>query len=852
MLLKKKYINYKYINSFKNFFSKLVYILGLISLSLIIIVTIYYFTSGINVRYPGIQLIKKIDKVILDRHIGFSIFKIGDYIKIKSNNLRYIFTKNKLEEVIIKIDQQNLYNLELQRQQRLGKLGSTKDNLYNFSNAEMILNGETYPIKLRVKGDRSIHWHDKNKTSYKIDLRGSKRIWGLEEFSVQKPITRNYTYEFLFHKMLEFNNLLSLKYFFINLSLNDTKQGVYAVEEGFSKELIERNKKRNGPIFGIDEIISDSPEGIVFPNVLFDLYSKDYWLSNHPKLTESAISKLNRFKNGEINSDKIFDLEKWATYFAITDLTNAYHGAISKSVKFYYNPATSKFEPIGFDAHISTNYTNDFLLIDFLDSKNKNCTAICYDRNWFLSFFKNIDGELNDKFIDYYLNKLEKFSTEIFLQKFDAKYSEKINFFNSQVYSDNSKTDQGGMYEGFGLFIYNNKLLSDRAQFIRNRIKNINDIGYLQYSLKQNKIIFDNLNKSFFKKLNISCKKNKDATEFIYGDIEIDYQKDCKYAIGNRKINPIKNIFILKNKLETQYKKLTEFDEIENIDGIYYLNKNIEIKNNYFFPKDKKLIIKSGVKINFKNDSVIFSEGSIIFEGSNDKPIIIDGQNGTGSLVLYNNFFSFDNVILKNLSYPKNASKILYGGINIIESNLSIHDMVILNSNSEDAINIISSNSLIKNLKVKNIFADAIDIDFGNLEFENINCENISNDCFDVSGAMIYGKILKGDTIKDKGLSFGENSSGTISNLEINNAKLGVAVKDGSKLILSNYKLENNEYDLAVFNKKNEYESSSLNIDNSVSDTKLKYLIGFKNQIKMDNILLEKKIDNKTINNLFY
>ena len=72
----------------------------------------------------------------------------------------------------------------------------------------MILNGETYPLKLRVKGDRSIHWHDKNKTSYKIDLRGSKRIWGLEEFSVQKPITRNYTYEFLFHKMLEFNNFV--------------------------------------------------------------------------------------------------------------------------------------------------------------------------------------------------------------------------------------------------------------------------------------------------------------------------------------------------------------------------------------------------------------------------------------------------------------------------------------------------------------------------------------------------------------------------------------------------------------------------------------------------------------------
>ena len=109
---------------------------------------------------------------------------------------------------------------------------------------------------MRVKGDRALHWYDKNQTSYKIDIRGEDRVWGLEEFSIQKPITRNYVYEYIFHKFLEFNGLISLKYFFVNLSLNDTKQGIYAVEEGFSKELIERNKKRNGPIFGLEEMDS--------------------------------------------------------------------------------------------------------------------------------------------------------------------------------------------------------------------------------------------------------------------------------------------------------------------------------------------------------------------------------------------------------------------------------------------------------------------------------------------------------------------------------------------------------------------------------------------------------------------
>ena len=66
----------------------------------------------------------------------------------------------------------------------------------------------------------------------------------------------------------------------------------------------------------------------------------------------------------------------------------------------------------------------------------------------------------------------------------------------------------------------------------------------------------------------------------------------------------------------------------------------------------------------------------------------------------------------------------------------------------------------------------------------------------------ISGSFLTGNKIYDKGLSFGENSIGEISNIDFQNAKLGIAVKDGSKLKLSNYKLVNNEYDLAVFNKK--------------------------------------------------
>jgi hypothetical protein len=136
-------------------------------------------------------------------------------------------------------------------------------------------------------------------------MRKNNRIWGLEEFSIQKPITRNYTYEYLFHKFLEEAGLLSLKYFFVNLYFNDENRGLYAVEESFSKELLERQKKRNGPIFGLDEEISN-----VYPNVHYDLYSSKFWLKEQPNLVKSAFSILNNQKDNakDLNTFDHFDL----------------------------------------------------------------------------------------------------------------------------------------------------------------------------------------------------------------------------------------------------------------------------------------------------------------------------------------------------------------------------------------------------------------------------------------------------------------------------------------------------------------------------------------------------------------
>ena len=66
------------------------------------------------------------------------------------------------------------------------------------------------------------------------------------------------------------------------------------MEEGFSKELVERQQLRNGPIFGISEEF-----GEYYPNVRYELYSEKYWATEYPDMMPKIFSILNDIKNNE-------------------------------------------------------------------------------------------------------------------------------------------------------------------------------------------------------------------------------------------------------------------------------------------------------------------------------------------------------------------------------------------------------------------------------------------------------------------------------------------------------------------------------------------------------------------------
>ena len=113
------------------------------------------------------------------------------------------------------------------------------------------------------------------------------------------------------------------------------------------------------------------------------------------------------------------------------------------------------------------------------------------------------------------------------------------------------------------------------------------------------------------------------------------------------------------------------------------------------------------------------------------------------------------------------------------------------------------------------------------------------------------GTELTIDKSYDKGLSIGENSNVNIKNLLMKNNRVAVAVKDGSTVYLENVESINNEYDLAVFIKKEEYDSPNLVIKNFSKKNK-KILQSKNSKLIIDNEIILGQQSNTYINSILY
>lgn len=282
----------------------------------------------------------------------------------------------------------------------------------DFVPATINSNGRKIKAKLRLKGDMLDHLEGR-KWSYRVKVKGSDHFDGMRVFSIQHPMTRGYHWEPIFYSFLREFKIITPRYYFTNVTINGEDIGIMAIEEHFSKEILESQAKREGAIVRFDE--SNARAGLLdnsaHSHFATSAHLKAFRMAkveknkNILKTYHSMMAKVLKYQKEEIPLEEILDIKQMAYFSAAAEVWNAEHGLWWTNMRFYINPITMKLEPIAFD--------NESLHFEHrLSILSHNIIGI-YPISNFLK---------NEKFQKEYLNALLEISSK--LEKNINKYKE--------------------------------------------------------------------------------------------------------------------------------------------------------------------------------------------------------------------------------------------------------------------------------------------------------------------------------------------------------------------------------------------------------------------------------------------
>ena len=289
------------------------------------------------------------------RHIFLLLILISANVSIgqfKSTDFR---KRAKLtEDVELLLNDAALQILNEKRDKALKK-GALQTEVDSWVKSQMVVEGDTHAVKVRLKGDWLDHLGE-NKWSFRVKMK-TGHVNNVREFSLQHPKTRDYLSEYDFHELLIHEELITTKYDFVQVKVNGDSWGWYAIEEHFEKELLDHKGYREGPIvrfsedgfWNIQVHEKKTRKDIDFKYPVFMSssilpYSKKrtYKDSSLRELFQMSASMLESYRQKKSKVSDVFDADREARLYVLTDIYEAYHGLVWHNRRFYMNPLTGR------------------------------------------------------------------------------------------------------------------------------------------------------------------------------------------------------------------------------------------------------------------------------------------------------------------------------------------------------------------------------------------------------------------------------------------------------------------------------------------------------------------------------
>lgn len=849
--------------------------------------TIYNDSFSFGSKING--YLSRPDKIVLRtaiKSIGISNSNPRTLASNLFNNFpSYVLPNNNLPELRIDIKFKEYEKLRKDREEALNSQYynslATPDDPYkdipfglivtdklSWAKADVTFNDKKVKAKIRLKGDMLDHIAT-SKWSLRMNIKDGS-VAGMRKINHQSPLVRDFLTEPLIHEAMTFRGVIAPRTMFTNTFINGEKIGPMYIEEHVSEPMTEFSSRPYGPILAYDFF---ETEGLkIYDEEMFwnnDLNLKaaitnlDYYLGKKAGVTQN-------FRNNPELALETFDSETWARYLAVTFIYKCFHGNADSNLKFYFHPLKKKFEPISFDNGCAQKDPSRHL--GFLPKPGEFVYELLKDQSFRellkieLDWWSNtIDAEnfiesINDKekqlrkelswdapFLDKYSISVEHIpAIRLWLDEFDE------NIINAIDINDPNQVQ----YLTFSIMKDNDSL---KLVVLNPEKKPLSDLKILfetkesiQYIPLKN-YIFDEETSAFI----------YDIDPIILSDELINTIDKVKLEYRNAKTEetivtseiyltyPNKRIPIYSQSTIEQLKKYFRVDFNENL-IILDEFKNIEVHEHLVIPEGYVLVIKKGAILNFASDASLIIKGETKILGSKQENVVFQGigeDSWPGVLILANNEDVQINGLLMKAATGKGIGGYNYtGAMSVFEGKINITNSTFLKNISEDSLNLVNTNGVVRELNISNTPSDGLDIDFGRVDLRDSTFTDIGTrtgaDAIDISHASVEISNIRINRTTDKGLSIGESAKVKAQNISIEDALVGIAVKDSS--FLEAKKLKFSEISLAnimAYIKKPHHDGANVYIEDIQASESI-YINQKGSKMTVDNqTIIPKKID---------
>ena len=721
--------------------------------------------------------------------------------------------------------------------------GRIVQNEDSFVKAKIRGRDKTTPVKIRLKGDFTDHVRGE-KWSFRVHVRKGETYLGMRYFSVQNPAVRGYHAENLYFHVLRDYGVLTPRYQYVNMMLNGNDLGIMALEEHFSKELLEAQSRREGVIVRYDEnrvfSSADGPRGNGFGGIYDDFRNAATDVFQGSKLIESptlygqsqiASGMLRAFSEGRVSASEIFDADTMGAYLAVSELMGAFHAIRWHNQRFYMNPITLKMEPIAYDASLKQRESGD----EYISAKEAMVQQMLQDPKIFARYKEVLSdlvarvetGELIDSMREEERRLLDILHAEyFFLPKYPLDEVERRAAFLGALNDTELRAANFSVGQPQGISsYYRNALRAYRVtQGERGYLDLASAIPYPvtidAIEVNGQRIILPGL------PMELQGRAINDVSPVTRIELPADLAEETILVVGRQQgysfnIKAVKQApLVNRNPIP-----VSDIDELLAQSGFLSVDepaKQVSIAPGEWpvtgimaLPEGYSLQAGPGTTLRFAEDAALIVRGNVFFEGTTAEPVQLLAQEGAESWLGFVAFAApersrWSNVVVRDTRGLQLGVWKLMGGTNFYRNSVDMSDISILHHKGEDGLNIISSDFAISNLQIIDTLSDGFDCDFCTGEimgglFEDIGTAG-GGDAVDVSTSNISLNGTRFLNVDDKALSVGEASQVQAENLIIDACGTGAAAKDGSRLDIANSSISNSRISaLMAYIKKPEF-----------------------------------------------